>query len=140
MNELVVHNAASTAGDDHVVDSLIELHPLGDVLHDVKLRNKTFRLFTTQLKTLLLVPNPEECHPGWDHTSSTSPIRKCFVDHIVSVLPSTLFKEHVAELPTGLVVQAAVVLMNRHIKEEDAVDFAAFDERFETYIEAEDDA
>lgn len=62
MNELVVHNAASAAGDDHVVDSLIELYLLGDVLHDVKLRNKTLRLFTTQLKTLLLVPNPEQCH------------------------------------------------------------------------------
>jgi len=136
-NELNLDRTTLEAGD--VVNSLVQLHLLGDVLDDVKLRNKTLRLMTVEVREAKLFLNSEQRHFIWRHTAPNSSIRKWVIDHFASLADSTMMEKFGSTLPADLVLQTAVMLVARHVKCSKR-DRKALEERLETYMEADDDA
>lgn len=59
MIDLVLDNTALGVEGDCVVEDPVELYLLGDVLDDVKLRNKTLRSLTEEIKRSRVFLNPE---------------------------------------------------------------------------------
>ncbi|GAB7324659.1 hypothetical protein MBLNU13_g08536t3 [Cladosporium sp. NU13] len=135
-NDLVLDNTALEVEGDCVVEDPVELYLLSDVLDDVKLRNKTLRSLTEEIKRSRVFLNPEQCHRIWQHTSTNCSIQKWVVDHLVSLLAPKVFQEHATEYPGGLVLKLAVILMNRYVKGQ-RVDWKALEVRVENYMEAE---
>ena len=121
------------------VDRLIELYLLGDVLHDVKLRNSTLHFMTAATEDYNAFLHPLQCRYVWQHTAPSSSIRKWVVDHIASLVCPEFIKNGASELPADLVLKVADMLMARraggmYLARE------ALEQRLETYEEVEDDA
>jgi hypothetical protein len=135
-NDLVLEDEASGTGDDYIVNGLIELYLLGDVLNDVRLRNKALRSITAEMKRLRIFLNPGQCDLIWEHTSTNSSIRKCMVDHLVSLLAPQVFHQYAEKYPADLVLRTARVLMDRYVKYR-LGDKQALEARVESYMEPE---
>jgi hypothetical protein len=71
--------------EEDVLGDLIELYLLGDVLDDVKLRNKTLRLLNTHICMGGPHLNSNLVNIIWDHTASNSMLRKWAVDALSMV-------------------------------------------------------
>lgn len=138
-NELVIDNVDRPTAGTRLVDNLIEIYLLGDVLDDVKLRNKALELLNVQCNASDRCPHWTQCTLIWDHTASDSSLRKYLVDRIVTLLSLAEFKRSVANYPADLVQQVATMLMERHEPDSDIAG-EELDERLEDYMEVEDDA
>lgn len=121
-NDMTIDKLASLLDECYVGKELVELYLLGDVLKDVKLRNKTLRLLYLHFKECNTVLTTEQCRIVWEHTTSDSSIRKMVVDHIATVMAPGLFREMRAELPTDLALEIALMFMNRYFKDDDGPD------------------
>lgn len=137
-NELAYEEAVSTQNGCFVVRSLVELYLLGDVLKDVKLRNKVLRSLSMQIRQLNLSLSPEQCDFAWKNTAPNSPLRKVIVDHFVTLTSPEVLRKYSAEWPADLALQIALMLMDRYVKDEN-VDMNALEARVESYMEAEND-
>jgi hypothetical protein len=126
---------ADTAIGDAVTISL-KLYLLGDLLDDVRLRNKTTKALMRHVTTDLLHPNAPEAQLIWEKTTPSSLIRKLVVDGTVLRLSAKTFAEHIGEWPAGLVQQVAISLKNQ------ATDMkvADFQAKLAEYLEVEDGA
>lgn len=127
---------STTLAASDVVDRLIGLYLLGDVLDDVKLRNYTLRLMTAVIKGSRFLLHPMQCHRVWRRTVPNSPLRKYVVDLVVTLSSPEVFRNRSAEYPMDLVLQAAIVLMERR-QWTGYMDVEALEERLETYMEVE---
>lgn len=139
-NDITVDKIAFLLDGCFIAKELVELYLLGDVLKDVKLRNKALLLLSTHFKKWGLDINFRQFHTIWEHTASDSSIRKMIVDYFVTKESATVLKQHNAELPADFAFQAALMLMDRYAKKDEPVDMKALDERVESYMEAETDA
>jgi hypothetical protein len=135
-NELIINKAAPATNKDIVNAELIDLYLLGDVLDDVKLRNKTLRLLATEIKESSAFPSPYRCNIVWDNTPSNSSIRKCLADYLATKACPASFRKHGAKFPADLVLQALGTFIDRR----DGKEKKTLDERMESYLEVEDDA
>ena len=122
---------STTLAASDVVDRLIGLYLLGDVLDDVKLRNYTLRLIIAVIKGPRFLLHPMQCHRVWRRTVPNSPLRKYVVDLVVTLSSPEVFRNRSAEYPMDLVLQAAIVLMERR-QWTGYVDVEALEERLET--------
>lgn len=114
---------------------LVELYLLGDVLKDVKLRNKALRLFYRHFNVDKTTLTTEQCHTVWEHTASDSSIRKMVVDHIATTMTPASFRECRAELPADLALEITLMFMERYFNQDDGPDTKAFEWRLESYME-----
>lgn len=134
-NDMTIDKLASLLDECYVGKELVELYLLGDVLKDVKLRNKVLRLLYMHFREYNTTLTAEQCHIVWEHTTSDSSIRKMLVDHIATVMAPALFREMRAELPADLALEIALMFMNRYFKRDNGPDERALVERFESYME-----
>lgn len=119
----------------YVGKELVELYLLGDVLKDVKLRNKALRLLYRHFNVDKTTLTTEQCHTVWEHTASDSSIRKMVVDHIATTMTPASFRECRAELPADLALEIALMFMERYFNQDDGPDTKAFEWRLESYME-----
>lgn len=144
-NELVIDNVDRPTAGTRLVDKVIEIYLLGDVLDDVKLRNKALELLNVQCNASDRCLHWTQCNLIWDHTASTSSLRKYLVDRMVTTLSLAGFKESGANYHADLVLQAATMLMERRepvldTDREGLIEMAEdLNERLEGYMEVEDD-
>jgi len=104
----------------------------------MKLRNKTLHLLNELLwkKTAFLCP--EHCQLIWEHTPSTSPLRKWTVDAYVTLFGQNILKQHDSSYPADFVLQVAIKAMG--LMKDEVTDKAGMYERMKTYMESEDKA
>jgi hypothetical protein len=119
------------------VDQLVELYLLGDILDDVRLRNKVLQTMNSFVCEQSLVLGPEMCHLIWEHTSLNSPLRKWTFDATVSLLSPHVFELYGMEWPAEIILHVAVTFMKMHADEE--VDTEGLTKRLGDYIEETSD-
>jgi len=117
---------------------LIELYILGDILDDMKLRNRTLHLLNELLWKNTALLCPELCQLVWEHTPSTSPLRKWTVDAYVTLFGQNILKQHGSSYPADFVLQVAIKAMG--LMKDEVTDKAGMYERMKTYMESEDKA
>jgi len=96
------------ADDDRHVAKLVELYLLGDVLDDVRLRNKAMQ---TLVKHTKRSPRRYTVTRIWDKTPENSPLRKMMVSRTTSRTPREYFIESLTEYPEGFVQEVAALLI-----------------------------
>jgi hypothetical protein len=132
------NKSASPKIEEDVLGDLIELYLLGDVLDDVKLRNKTLRLLNTHICMGGSHLNSSLVNIIWDHTASNSMLRKRAVDTVVNGLSASDFAAEGASWPADFMLQVAIDFMDQHGEEH--ADYQGLKDRLEYYVEADDDA
>lgn len=91
-----------------LVAKYLELYILGDVLDDVRLRNKVLQTLVLDTKTALY---PQTVARVWEKTPDNSPVRRMFVDRAVLRTSCKYFSAYMTEYPESFVQQVAVALL-----------------------------
>jgi hypothetical protein len=91
---------------------LVDLYLLGDVLDDVKLRNKAMQLLNAHVAAHLSPGFATICHV-WENTPPSSILRKWMVEVTIMKLKSESFAENAGNYPADYVVQVATTLLHR---------------------------
>jgi hypothetical protein len=137
IDELDIDRGMSRTAQSRFMSKLIELYLIGDVLDDLKLRNKTLGLLNAQICQGDLHLGINHCVLIWDHTTSSSFLWKWAVDAIVATMDPIAFEISSDRWPTDLSVQIAIKLMNQN-GDIDA-DYKGLKKRLENYIEVDAD-
>jgi hypothetical protein len=140
-SDLVVDEVESEDSEEvdlNTKSELIELYLLGDVLEDVKLRNKIIHLLNTNINTSDHHLDPHLCELIWDNTTSNSLLRKWTVDSIITNMNSSGFESSSSLWPADLVLQIAIRFMKLH--GHGVPDLEGLEERLRDYTEVDDDA
>jgi hypothetical protein len=143
-NEPKIDDSPASGDKEEVSTELVELYLLGDVLDDIKLRNKILRLLNAQICEdcqELWHLSPSDYNLIWNHTTPNSLFRKWAVDAMVSAMPGTCFEENIALWPTYLSQQLAIKYMNQlEGLEGYGSDYEGLEKRLKDYMEADTDA
>ncbi|KAM0704399.1 hypothetical protein Q7P35_008633 [Cladosporium inversicolor] len=99
--------------DTDVLTELIELHLLGDILDDVKLRNMTIHFLTSQVATTDGPPCFGDIDLIWEHTTPSSSLRRWALDTLVALLGADDFEKYITEYPAELTQQISIKLMRK---------------------------
>ncbi|GAB7324627.1 hypothetical protein MBLNU13_g08512t1 [Cladosporium sp. NU13] len=91
---------------------LIDLFLLGDMVDDRNLRNKVMDALQANNRKTLASPTTIEICRIWENTSERSMLRKWAFD-LYALRSQPYFADHVAQLPSELVMQIAVRLMQQ---------------------------
>jgi hypothetical protein len=106
--------ASKGDADPEVHDALqaaIELYLLGDVLDDIRLRNKIVQVLVTD--DLELVPGSRTLHQLWARTTPASLLRKMYVVIFTRRVDREEFAKIVASYPAELVQEIAVAALKQ---------------------------
>lgn len=88
---------------------MVDLYLLGDVLDDVKLRNKAMQLLSAQV----MHPRPETVGRIWENTPTTSILRKWTLDITIFNLARQCFADNAEDYPADFVMQMATRLLEQ---------------------------
>jgi hypothetical protein len=91
---------------------IVNIYLLGDVLDDVRLRNKAMELLNTHAISGR-PPNTVTINYIWDITPTKSRLRKWIVDVTITGLSRESFVQHGADYPAELVFQLATTLLQQ---------------------------
>jgi hypothetical protein len=114
----------------------IDMYMLGDMLDDVRLRNKATKAFHRHLTIDYVAPATEGICRIWENSPPNSLLGKLTVDVVVEKLGSDTFEDMVEGLPAGFVQQVAVKLKHQATKTRGNV----FRAKLAEYLEPEDGA
>jgi hypothetical protein len=125
--------------DDDISDAVhmsVKLYLLGDLLDDVRLRNKTMKALYRNVHIDLLAPGPGGMRLIWEKTPPGSLLRNFAVNAVTTRMNPGIFEKHIEEWPAGLVQQAAAKLKHQVTTTKPDVAGAKLAE----YLEVEDGA
>jgi hypothetical protein len=91
---------------------LFDLFLLGDMVDDRDVRNKVMDALQANNRKTLTSPSPSDIRYVWENTSEGSMLRKWVLDLYV-LRSKPYFANHVAQLPSELVMQIAAKLMEQ---------------------------
>lgn len=126
--------AASTVDED--VEMAIKLNLLGEVLDDVRLRNRTIKALTSLSVMNKKAPNAADTKVIWANTTSKSLLRKWVVGEMIMRGNRDRFERDVADYPPELVQEVALKLL----KQKATTSSKSFQAALSEYLEADDDA
>jgi len=129
--------ADTTANETQKFHDLVELYLLGDLLDDIKLRNRTLRLLNTHIQVGEIFISAVMCQIIWENTPPHSLLRNWAVDVVISTRSVSYYERNRASWPADLTFQIAVKLLRR---QGDVCDYAGLGKRVEEYMEADNDA
>jgi hypothetical protein len=104
--------ATFTSTNEPSCRGLVDLYLLGDVLDDVKLRNKAMQLLSAQVAAYAQPNHKTICHI-WRNTPPNSLLRKWTVDIKISNASRKLFVEHAEHYPAEFMLQVATTLLQQ---------------------------
>lgn len=115
---------------------IVDMYLLGDVLNDVKLRNRAMQLLSSHVINQR-VPNTMTIRRIWDNTPTTSLLRNWVVDVLILKLSREYFVQNAATYPPELVLQVAT----RLLKQTEKLDNNDLEEKMSSseYLEPEGD-
>jgi hypothetical protein len=123
-------------GLDASIDMTVDMYLLGDVLDDVRLRNKTTKALLRHITVDRVAPGPRNMRLIWEMTPRSSLLRKLAVDSTATRLNPKKFEQYIELWPAGLVQQVAVKLRHQATNMHADVSRA----NVADYLEAEDGA
>jgi hypothetical protein len=126
--------AAPTVDED--VEMAIKLNLLGDVLDDVRLRNRTIKALTSLSAINKKAPNAADTKAIWANTTTKSLLRKWVVGEMIMRGNRDRFERDIADYPPELVQEVALKLL----KQKATTSSKSFQATLSEYLEAEDDA
>lgn len=126
--------AAPTVDED--VEMAIKLNLLGDVLDDVRLRNRTIKALTSLSAINKKAPNAADTKAIWAETTTRSLLRKWVVGEMIMRGNRDRFERDVADYPPELVQEVALKLL----KQKATTSSKSFQATLSEYLEAEGDA
>lgn len=115
---------------------IVDMYLLGDVLDDIKLRNRAMQLLSSHVINYR-APNPMTVRHIWANTPTTSLLRNWVVDVLILKLSREYFADHAATYPPDLVLQMAT----RLLKQTEKLDNNNLEEKMSSseYLEPEGD-
>ena len=135
-NDSVLDNTALGVQGDYIV----QLHLLGDVLDDVKLRSKTLLSLTEELKRSRIFLIPEQCYLVWQYTSTTARSKKSgsLIISFHCWLPE--YSRNTPQSTLQILYYKLQAYSWIGTSKNQLVDWEVLEERVETYIEGAGDA
>jgi len=114
---------------------MVDMYLLGDMLDDIKLRNKVLAALTSYVVLDRIQPGAQEISVFWDRTTPNSPLRKWTVDVTIMRFNRKLFQDDIADYPAEFVQLLAVELMQQI----PPTGSKAFQAKVRGYVEVEKD-
>lgn len=106
-----------------------ELYFLGDVLDDVRLRNKVLQTLVLDTDTS---PCPQTVTRIWEKTPADSPGRRVVVDRVILRSNRSILTARMTEYPESFVQQVAI----KSLQEVPTMEKEAFEARLSSYLES----
>lgn len=110
---------------------LVKLHVLGDALTDIELRNKSMQDLTVTSNNTDTCPNIGTIKFAYEHTTSSSLLRKWIVDETIFRRCRQNFAKRIEEYSADLVQQVALKL----IQQTETIDGEDFLAKVSDYLE-----
>jgi hypothetical protein len=104
---------AEEKGGRAIIATVIKLYLVGDVLEDVKLRNKAIRALTSYAVIENVSVNCSDINLIWDRTTPTSSLRRWVLENQVLRLNRLHFEQLLEKYPAEYLQQLALKLMQQ---------------------------